>query len=136
MSNIPNKAWFKNGILYNEIHGVINLATMLDLVKLDKELIIQNNLKLVPSIHILTDTSGEDFKIKPSEYGKLIIAGNILMFYSGIWVVGADNELREKSKIIQKLFFSEKLRWVDTLDQAEADIKANNDNGLALLELN
>jgi hypothetical protein len=134
MISTPNKAWLKDGILYSEIHGTVTLDDLVDLQRQGVELIKLHNIGTAPNINIMTDAKGVDFKIKLSEFGKVITSIDTIKHASGIWIVGADEELRKRNEHFIKLFFGGGIGYVDTLEQAEAEARKLLGNDLSVLE--
>ena len=133
MNDAQNKVWFKDGILYSELHGIITLGAILDLQRQGVELIKQHNIDVAPNINIMTDTKDEDFKVKLSEFSKMISSILTVNHVSGIWIVDADEILRKKNEPLAKLFFSGKIRYVDTLEQAESEAREMIDSKKSVL---
>jgi hypothetical protein len=134
MSNPQNKVWMKDGVVYSELHGIITLEDILDIEAQGAEIMKQHNINIAPYISIMNEAKSEDFHIKLSDFSKMISSRDSIKHTSGIWIVGADKVIRKKNELSDKLFFGGKIRYVDTLEQAETEVRKMVDSDIPILE--
>jgi|GEM_PF-3415329 len=114
------RAYIKDGIMYNEFVGEITLSAILDVEVQAIALIRKNNIKTIPVIDVLIDIDKTNLKLHLSDYSKAVASVDLLRHISHSWMVGAHGEVRKVAEVIGKIFLSNNLSIVDTLEEAES----------------
>jgi hypothetical protein len=113
------RAWVDGGVLYIEFQKEITLPAILEIQKKSMDLLNEGQIKVLPIIVILKNISRDQYKLRMADYGKIVGAFNFVEHISSLWVVGPDEEVKRFVGVANKLYFSNKLRVVDTLKEAQ-----------------
>lgn len=132
----PNvRAWIEDGILYTKLTGEISLEAVLAIKEQAMALIKQNNFKLIPAIVDLSEANDTSLKIHTFDIGKIFtIHSDTLKYTTGIWLVGASDNVRKLSSIASKMFMNGRLLHAETLEQAQSAARASMDIPTPILE--
>lgn len=128
----PCKVWYENGIIYVEYVGEINLTKILAIYEESLKIIDSKQLDMVPFIGIADKITS--VKLKVSEYSQVISAYNIAAYASGAWFVGVDPKVKIILKTISSAFLSNKLKFVETLADAQNEVRKMRGNSSLLDE--
>jgi hypothetical protein len=117
----PCRVWYDGGIIYVEYVGQITLAKILAIYKEALRIIETEHLDFVPFIGLADKIT--DVKLSMSEYAKVVSAYNITTYASGAWFVGVTPSVKLILKTISASFLSNKLKFVDALEEAQREAR-------------
>jgi len=129
-----DKAYIKNGILYQEYIGGVAINNILDAEKTSLELIKQQGKNTVPLIIIMKDFDKSPFKIGMADYAKAIRGLGLISHISGIWLIVDSEEAKKGIALVNKTFLGNRMHVVDTLEEAQLAAQALITSTEAILE--
>jgi hypothetical protein len=118
---VTHEAYIKNGLLYNNFYGEFTSEKSYDVQKRSLELLGEKKIDRIPIIVYLKDIDKSGFKLSMSSYGKVIAGFDLIKRASGIWIVNNNPDVKKIASLVSKVFFSNHLRIVDTLEEAEKE---------------
>jgi len=129
-----NRIWLDNGILYNEYHDDLAIKSIIKVEVASLELIQKAQIELLPMIVLLVNMKPGSFKLGPSDFGKILSSVDLLNHMTCIYVVGADEDFKKKASIMNKIFFGDKVQFIDSLKEAQAEAQKTIEAGVSLFE--
>ncbi|MCW1908139.1 MAG: hypothetical protein KIH63_002230 [Candidatus Saccharibacteria bacterium] len=114
-----NKAWFEDGIIFTHLEGVLNLQGVIDIQEKVHKLIVDNSITVAPIICDLTQVDDTSTEANLAGLGKIVMAFNTMKHLSGIWVVGAGENVRKSAAVMNKFFLNNKMKFEDDPNNAK-----------------
>ena len=134
VSKKPRGVWIEDGILYAEYINEISLEEILENEKKSIHLINEHKIRCIPLVVLFRNIGKTEFKLSISDFGKTLATFNLFNRTSGIWVVGAEEELKQVISMASRIFVANRIKFADTLDEAKAAAMLLRSSSTSILE--
>jgi len=93
-----------------------------------------HKVDILPFIADLSKIDDQEVKIEVRDFGKMISSRALFERCSGVWIVGAKGYTKMLTGLLNKTFLGNRLKLVDTVEEAKAAIKNTKQSKIPMLE--
>jgi len=123
-----------DGVLYADFFDESCLENILEAELEAIELIRAKNIHLIPLVITMSGVNQSRTDLNVTNLSKVISSNEIIRHLSGIWVVGAEKNIKRICYIMNKVFLDNRIHLVDTLAEAKKDAIACKSIDCPILE--
>lgn len=128
------KVYIRDDIFHYEFYHILSIDSVLESEKMAFKLLQENHINLIPAIIQFKDMDEDNVRASLLDLGKVVTMHDIMKYNSGLWFVQARGQIRKMSEMLNTVFLGGKAKFVDTLEQAEAEAGKVRDSGIPILE--
>jgi hypothetical protein len=132
---IRDKTRFDNGVIISQFFNPLTLESVLSMQDQALELLAGKGIECIPYIIVLSGAAQSQILLGRPDMGKMV-EHEFTKHIAGIWVVGRTESHKQIMDNMNHFFFSDRMHFVDSVEEATSQAKQSVVNDLNLFERN
>jgi len=132
--NEQTKVTIEDGVCHFEYINELSMQNILASELRAVALMDEQKIDILPFIVEFKDIDDDNTRIEVRDFGKLISTKTLFDRCSGVWIVGAEGNVKMLTNLLNKTFLGDRIRMVDTLEQAKAEAEEFRSVKVPMLE--